>query len=153
MIFYTFSVVGRWNDCSNLRQPKMMEFKTLSKYIWLIYLGLLIVHPNEACRNLIVDLVRNYDSNGVHCLVLAGENWIDDEFWKEINNSSLSLTYFESNVNSAYMKRKQPRMEGLHPGRDCNSFLMIMDNVNSTLHFLNREGLNKFQFLNLHRCI
>ena len=138
---------------AGLQHPEMTKLKILSKYVGLLFLGLVFVCPNEACHNIVVDLVSNYVSNGVHCLVLAGENWINDEFWKEINNSSLSLTFIESNVNSSYMKRRQRRMEGLHPSRDCSSYLMILDNVNSTLHFLNREGLTNFQSLDLHRSI
>ena len=118
----------------------------LSEYVCLmqLFLNVLFIGQNEIECNVVVDLVKAYYSKGIQCLVLVGENKLNDEFWSEINNSTIPpLTLFESNVSSVHVKRKQERRLELHPARDCPHYLLMFDNVDSVLHFLNR---NAFQY-------
>ena len=116
-----------------------MAFRTLQKFIGLFFLSQLCIGPRQASCSVIGDLVRNYAANGARCLVIVVENKIHEDIWTEINNCNLPLTIFESNVNSSYMERGQPHMKRLHPGRDCSSYLFLLNNVHSTLLFLNRK--------------
>ena len=116
-----------------------MAFRTMQRFLGLFFLGQLCIGPRRASCSVIGDLVRNYAANGARCLVVVVEKEIDEEIWTEINNCTVPLTIFESSVNSSYMKRGQSHMKRLHPGRDCSSYLFLLENVHSTLLFLNRQ--------------
>ena len=112
-----------------------------------LFISLLFIGQNEVECNVVVDLAKAYFSKGVQCLVLVGESKLRDKFWSKINDASIPpLTLFESDVSSVYLGRKQERWLELHPARDCPHYLLMFDNVNSLLHFLNRNG---FQYIDI----
>ena len=94
-------------------------------YIWLIMLGLNVVDCS-----FLMDLADNFASNGVECLVVICEHKLESDFMiDESHLSEISLSLFD-------IKTSLPDLSAI--GKDCLYNLLIFDNVNSSLQFLNR---------------
>ena len=96
-----------------------------SNWLWLIFLGL-----NAVECSLIMDLVNNFASSGVSCLVLVSE--LDAETDLRIdtaNVSRFSVAQYDTNASLPHISTA---------GKYCLYNLLIFDSVESSLQFLNR---------------
>ena len=99
--------------------------KYRDSYFWLIMLGLNVVDCS-----FLMDLADNFASNGVECLVVICEHKLESDFMiDESHLSEISLSLFD-------IKTSLPDLSAI--GKDCLYNLLIFDNVNSSLQFLNR---------------
>ena len=94
-------------------------------YFWLILFGLNVVDGS-----FLMDLANNFASNGVECLVVICEHKSESDFMIDTSHlSGISLSLFD-------IKTSLPDLSAI--GKDCLYNLLIFDNVNSSLQFLNR---------------
>ena len=95
-----------------------------------IYLCLIFLGCNVVECTLVMDLLNNLAQNGVRCLVMISEpNAEADHFTDSTNVSNISITNFNTNAN----------LPGLSStGKDCLNYLLIFNNVDTSLQFLNK---------------
>ena len=78
----------------------------------------------------VMDLVNNLASSNVHCMILISELNLDNDFKIDTSNlSNISLSLYDNNTSLLDLSAA---------GRDCIYNLLIFDNVESSLQFLNR---------------
>ena len=105
-----------------------MKFKISSQAIcfWLIILG-----QNEAEGSMLMDLVKNFAFDGIQCLLLISDldAESDDLSFVTNNVSKLSLSLYDTNASFLDISLS---------GSDCIYNLLIFENVDTSLQFLNR---------------
>ena len=91
----------------------------------LIFLGCNVVE----CT-LVMDLLNNLAQNGVRCLVMISEaNAEADLLTDSTYVSNISITHYDTNASLPHLSST---------GKDCLNYLLIFDNVDTSLHFFNR---------------
>ena len=100
--------------------------------LWLLFQLLassLLGHAVEC--SLVMDLVDNFASRGVHCLVLISD--LDSKTELSIDTTTLS------NISLSLYDTNTTRLPDLSAsGKECLYNLLIFDSVDSSLQFLNR---------------
>ena len=89
--------------------------------LWFILSSLNVVKCN-----LVMDVIGNFASNGIHCLVLISEENLAIDT-NHVSNISVSL--YGSNTNLPALSAS---------GRNCVYILLIFNSVESSIKFLNR---------------
>ena len=110
-----------------------MSFENYKAGIFYI-LKLLLPHmylgPNMVDCTLPMDLVNSFASNGASCVVFITDVNAKDQVWTDMAKTSrISVTFYDTNSSPTQMSVS---------GKDCLHYLLMFNNVASTMQFLNR---------------
>ena len=94
-------------------------------YLYLIFLG-----GNVVECTLVIDLLNNLAQNGVHCLAMVNEPTAEADFLTDTTNlSNISVTHYDTNASLPDLSST---------GKYCLHNLLVFDNVDTSLQFLNK---------------
>ena len=95
-----------------------------------VYLCLIFLGYNVVECTLVMDILNNLAQNGVRCLVMISEaNAEADLLTDSTYVSNISITHYDTNASLPHLSST---------GKDCLNYLLIFDNVDTSLHFFNK---------------